>query len=46
MRQAIKYSIGAIPTVRVKCPKKLERDSAAVFASCATVQEREMCLCI
>ena len=30
---ASKYSIGGIPTVRVKRSKKAERDSAAVFAS-------------
>jgi hypothetical protein len=41
MRQARRYSIGGMPTVRVKRSKNVERESAAVFANWATVQERE-----
>ncbi len=43
MRQASRYSIGGIPTVRVKRSKKVERESAALFASWATVHERASC---
>ena len=38
--QASRYSIGGIATARMKRSKNAERDSAAAFASCATVQER------
>ena len=46
MRQASRYSIGGRPTVRVKRSKNAERDSAAVFASWATVHERASWPCI
>lgn len=36
-RQVSRYSIGATPTARVKRSKKVERESAASFASSATV---------
>ena len=40
MRQPSRYSIGGSPTARVKRSKNAERESAAVFASWATVHER------
>ena len=46
MRQASRYSIGGRPTVRVKRSKNAERESAAVFASWATVHERASWPCI
>ena len=40
MRQASRYSIGDMPIARRKRSKNAERESAAVFASCAAVQAR------
>ena len=46
MRHASRYSIGGRPTARVKRSKNAERDSAAFFASWATVHGRAGSPCI
>ena len=46
MRQPSRYSIGGRPTAPVKRSKNAERESAAVFASSATVHERVSWECI
>lgn len=45
MRQACRYSIGAMPISRLKRSKKAERDMAASRASSATLQREAGCSC-